>query len=199
MSRHNTTRNGVYGLAARYALAILAWIVASAGVSAQPFQQFEDDNTQMKFEGVDVHVCKGNSLLIGVDVEKNRFLCQTVNEPLGQLFVDKDTHAPGLNTHTCPTFASMVGLSVDKNWLICAQLPPTGWVAGDSLFGSLTVDGPPGATQAPEPNDPSRNMHVCTNDIIQSLAGIKVDENKFICMENLVTSCMEFPSTPGCQ
>lgn len=142
MSRHNTTRNGVYGLAARYALAILAWIVASAGVSAQPFQQFEDDNTQMKFEGANVHVCKGNSLLIGVDVEKNRFLCQTVNEPLGQLFVDKDTHAPGLNTHTCPTFASMVGLSVDKNWLICAQLPPTGWVAGDSLFGSLTVDGP---------------------------------------------------------
>jgi hypothetical protein len=55
--------------------------------------------------------------------------------------VDKNTHAPGFNAHTCPTFATMVGLSVDKNWLICAQLPPPGWAAGDSLFGSLPIDG----------------------------------------------------------
>jgi hypothetical protein len=182
-------------------LAAITWIVArtfvAGDVSAQPFTQFEDDNTQMKFNGVNVHVCKGNALLIGVDVEKNGFLCQNVYEPLGPLFGDKNTHAPGFDAHTCPTFASMVRLSVEKNWLICAQLPPSGCVAGDSLFGSLTIDRPPG-TQAAEPNYPTRNIHGCTNDIIQSLAGIKVDKNEFISTENMVTSYAEFPSTPSC-
>ncbi len=146
-------------------------------------QQFEDDGTQKKFsvpggaQNVNVHICKGNALLIGVDVAHNRFLCSTVPEPLGRLFVDTKTHLSfGVNfgsgqisIHACPTFAAMVGLSADKNWLICTLLPPSGWVGASGLFGTLTTDGPPGATQAAEPNHPTHNIHVCTNDDIQSL------------------------------
>ena len=111
--------------------------------------------------------------------------------------VDTDTHMSfGVNfgsgqvsIHVCPTFAAMVGLSVNKNWLICTLLSPNGWSAGSNqLFGTLTSDGPPGATQAPEPNHPGHKMHVCTEDTVQSLGGIKVDDNTFVCMNTVVMS-----------
>ncbi|HTW29024.1 MAG TPA: hypothetical protein VME92_17995 [Acetobacteraceae bacterium] len=215
MFRDRTAGIDAAGVASRCALAATVWLGASIGFAADlRAQPFEDDSTQGQFsapggaQNVMVHVCKGNALLIGVDVENNRFLCSTVPEPLAPPFVDTSTHltfgvnfgSGSISIHACPTFAAMVGLSVDRNWLICTQLPPGGWVAGQNqLFGSLTTDGPSGATQAAEPNHPSRLLHVCTNDTIQSLGGIKVDHNIFICVNNVVTSCSQSPSTPGCR
>ena len=140
---------------------------------------------------MDVHVCKGNALLIGVDTEHNRFLCQTVPEPLGPLFVDTNNHFPPLAPvtpiHTCKTLgavgtsAAMVGLSVDRNWLICANLPASGWTGG-SDFGDSFENGFP-ATQASEPNYPNTKMHVCPNQygLPTALLGIKADKNVFAC------------------
>jgi hypothetical protein len=193
MNHGNATRNGRIAVAARFGVAAIAWMALAATARAQ--QPFEDDSTQMAFsvpggaQNVNVHVCKGNALLIGVDVQHNRFLCQPVPEQLGPLFVDTKTHeGPFTNIHTCGPLGSvgstavMVGLSVDKNWLICTYLPPTGWVGVEGL-GNNFANGPPGA-QAPEPNFPKRNMHVCPDLYGQptALQGIKVDKNEFVCV-----------------
>ncbi len=190
--RDNRTR--MIAGAARVGVAAVMWVGLAAGARAQ---QFEDDNTQKSFsvpggaQNVNVHVCKGNALLIGVDVAHNRFLCEKVSEPLGPLFVDTNNHFPPLGPvtpiHTCATLgtvgtsAAMVGLSVDRNWLICVNLPPSGWTGGNQ-FGNSFENGPPGA-QAPEPNYPSVNMHVCPNQYGSptALLGIKVDKNVFAC------------------
>jgi|SRR5271170_3278857 len=121
---------------------------------------------------------KGNILLIGVDVAHNRFLCSTVPELLGPLFVDTKTHLSfGVNFGSGQI--SIHAAQPLPRW-------PSGWVGASGLFGTLTTDGPPCATQAAEPNHPTRNMHVCTNDYIQSLAGVKVDHNIFICVNDVV-------------
>jgi hypothetical protein len=83
MSDDKTTENKTISVAVRRGLAI-AWTVVcmclAVSAGAQPFIQFEDDNTQMKFsvpggaQNVNVHICKGNALLIGVDVETTNFL-----------------------------------------------------------------------------------------------------------------------------
>jgi hypothetical protein len=210
MSHDSTTKNKTIAAAARYGLAATAgavvWMCLAADVSAQ--QPFEDDHNQMSFsvtggaQNVNVHVCPGNALLIGVDLANNRFLCQPVAEPLGPLSVDTSTRARGFNAHACPEYEAMVGLSVDKNWLICTHLlPPPGWVGGAQLFGDQTLDADPG-TQVPEPTYPKRNMHACTANYTGvyslALAGIKADQNILVCMDTYMLSCSLSPAPPGC-
>jgi hypothetical protein len=216
MNHDNAATNGTIARVARSALAVMAWTVAGIWLATDASAQlFEDDGTQMAFsepggpQNVNVHICKGNALLVGVDAANNRFLCSTVPEPLGQLTADYGTGThmtvqfpttgPLISVHTCPTLSSMVGLSISHNWLICTQpLPPSGWGARDAAFGVVVPDGPPNAAQTPEPNYPNRNMHACPNTSTQSLFGIKADDNIFLCTDFVVNSCKTSPQLPYC-
>jgi hypothetical protein len=124
---------------------------------------FEDDNTQVAFNGKQVHICKGGVAMIGVDRSNNRFLCSNVLTPDStNLIVDTSTQvnfAWGGATHSvhvCPHNSIMVGWSQDNNWLICTPVPPSGYVTLNG-FGAVTTDGP-GGTQVTEPNHPGTNI-----------------------------------------
>ena len=156
---------------------------------------FEDDNTQMTFNGKQVHICKGGAAMIGVDASNNRFLCSNeLTTDTTNLIVDTSTHVNFTwsgaehSVHVCPQNNIMVGWSRDKNWLICTPVPPSGFVTLNG-FGAVTTDGP-GGTQVTEPNHPQRNMHSCDQQnqgAPLAMSGIKADHNVLVCMNSLTT------------
>jgi hypothetical protein len=168
---------------------------------------YEDEGSQITHDGVNIHVCRNPTtgflgILVGVDLEKNRFLCAEYPTPLfATFFVDTDTQGvfawggESHDVHVCPTDSVMVGYDQDKNWLVCT---PTGGGRSDygstngnfysiaAGFGTVAINGP-GGTQVPEPNDPTRMMHACnaaygismTLDTVMS--GIDAGDNVLVC------------------
>jgi hypothetical protein len=160
---------------------------------------FEDDNTQMTFDGKQVHVCKGGVAMIGVDATNNRFLCSNVLTPdTTKLTVDKSTHANftwgGMtnSVHVCPTNNIMVGWSQSNDWLICTPVPPSGFVTLTG-FGAVKTDGP-GGTQVTEPNHAGTKMHSCdpqNQGAPLAMQGLKADDNVLVCVNSFITARLQ--------
>jgi hypothetical protein len=173
-----------------WAPTLLFCAVLAAVAPSQALAYTEDDGTQMNFSGVgDVHVCKNNEPMVGLDVAHNRFLCSkavTVDPPATWI-ADTATHrtftfngAP-VSIHVCPPGEVMMGLSIDKNVLICANgqpnpFPPQGFTT------SLEVDGGATETKIKELNF-SESVHGCSStDGPPVMAGVKVDDNLLVCI-----------------
>ncbi len=162
-----------------------------------PVAPFEDDTTQFKINGVDVHICKDGALLIGVDIANNRFLCTSVFQPPSKTGLIADTSPNPTQgayiysnaeheVHICPAGMAMVGWSQNKDLLVCGPVPEAYYVQTTG-YGAAHVDGP-GGTQVSEPNHSGQTMHSCDpgNKGPWAMIGLQANDNVLICMNSSV-------------
>ena len=109
-----------------------------AGTKIRMFVNFSDIERHL-----DIHMCKGGTFMVGVQVEENRFLCDDSIGFMASAYEpsDLEPNYDALNRHVryishgmaaCPPPTAMVGLDVDQNVLLCA--PCTAFVATEDLF-----------------------------------------------------------------
>jgi len=99
-----------------------------AGTKTRMFVDFSDIERDL-----DIHMCKGGTFMVGVQVEENRFLCDDSIGLIGSAYAPSDLEPNyALNRHVryishgmaaCPPPTAMVGLDVDHNVLLCAPSP----------------------------------------------------------------------------
>ncbi len=147
--------------------------------------------TQCTVNGVSMHCCPGGSFMIGARIDQNVFKCATSGQALsGTIFTDPPAGQPakqcvsdsGVSMHCCPQLNGvatvMVGLRADENILACQQVK-NDFVGQNS---NAVFDGdPPHA-----PTEDSYPMHVCPpppqGQSSYGLAGIRIDQNEFVCV-----------------
>jgi hypothetical protein len=168
----------------RIRLIVILFVVASATIAVAQ-QPYEDDGTNLPFNGVQVHVCSGGGVMIGLDAQFNRFLCLS-DMPVGPPFLDTSTQgnyetAGNQNhpTHVCPGGAVMVGFHQGFNWLICAY--PTIWRGINSCCQADGVGGHP--SEIVEPLHTDRITHYCppVPGRLDHMAGVDLAANVFMC------------------
>jgi len=108
-----------------------------AGTKTSIFVNFSDIERDL-----DIHMCKGGTFMVGVQVEENRFLCDDSVGLMGSAYESSDLEPNyALDRHVryishgmvaCPPPEAMVGLDVDHNVLLCA--PDPAFVATEDLF-----------------------------------------------------------------
>jgi len=108
-----------------------------AGTKTSIFVNFSDIERDL-----DIHMCKGGTFMVGVQVEENRFLCDDSIGLMGSAYESSDLEPNyALNRHVryishgmaaCPPPTAMVGLNTSQNVLLCAPNPA--FVATEDLF-----------------------------------------------------------------
>lgn len=79
---------------------------------------------------LDIHMCKGGTFMVGVDVEESRFLCDDSIGFMGSTYapsdlepnyaLDRNVRYTSHGMAACPPDTAMVGLQVSRNVLLCA-------------------------------------------------------------------------------
>ena len=108
-----------------------------AGTKTSIFVNFSDI-----YRDLDIHMCKGGTFMVGVQVEENRFLCDDSIGIIGSAYApsdlepnyafDQQVRYISHGMAACPPPEAMVGLDVDHNVLLCAPCPSL--VATEDLF-----------------------------------------------------------------
>jgi len=139
-----------------------------AGTKTRMFVNFSDIQRDL-----DIHMCKGGTFMVGVQVEENRFLCEDSIGFMGSAYVPSDLEPNyALDRHVryishgmtaCPPPEAMVGLDIDHNVLLCAPNPA--FVASEDLFVDI---------------DTAREgMHACPESSV--MVGILPDHDLLLC------------------
>jgi len=108
-----------------------------SGTKTSIFVNFSDIHRNL-----DIHMCKGGTFMVGVQVEENRFLCDDRIGLIGSAYApsdlepnyafDQQVRYISHGMAACPPPEAMVGLDVDHNVLLCAPNPA--FVATEDLF-----------------------------------------------------------------
>jgi len=138
------------------------------GTQASIFVNFNDIESAL-----DVHICKGGTFMIGVQVEEDRFLCEDSIGFMGSAYAPSDLEPNyALDRHVryishgmaaCPPPTAMVGLNASKNVLLCAPCPA--FVATQDLFVDIDTV--------------REGMHACPEDSV--MVGILLDHDLLLC------------------
>jgi hypothetical protein len=124
-------------------------------------------------DDLDIHMCKGGTFMVGVDVEENRFLCDDSVGFMGLTYAPSDlepNYALGRQVRytshgmvACPPDTAMVGLDVAEDVLLCA--PCTALDETQELF----VDADTGRL----------GMHACPEGSV--MVGVLVGRDLLLC------------------
>jgi len=112
--------------------------------------EFQDTGTKINMfvnfsdiqRDLDIHMCKGGTFMVGVQVEENRFLCEDSIGLMGAAYdpsdlepnyaLDRQVRYTSHGMAACPPPEAMVGLDVSQKVLLCAPNPA--FVATEDLF-----------------------------------------------------------------
>ena len=118
-----------------------------------------DNGTQCTVGNRTMHCCPEGMVMIGADVQNNRFKCQRIGVYLGARYLDVYTQRNGM--HACPQGSVMSGFHGSQNLLVCQP----------AAVAFEYVDGNPPTHDG--------NMHICPPPY--ALSGIHAGANKFTC------------------
>ena len=158
----------IYMIASAFGGQAIACEFMDTGTEKRIFVNFIDVESDL-----DIHMCKGGTFMVGVDVGENRFLCEDSIGFMGSTYAPSDlepNYALGRQVRyeshgmaACPVDMAMVGLHVSQNVLLCA--PCTALDETQELF----VDA-----------DTVRlGMHVCPEDSV--MVGILAGRDLLLC------------------
>jgi len=138
------------------------------GTKTRMFVNFSDIERDLN-----IHMCKGGTFMVGVDVEENRFLCDDSMGLMAAAYdpsdlepnyaLDRQVRYTSHGMAACPPPTAMVGFDVDHNVLLCAPCPSL--VATEDLFVDI---------------DTVRDdMHTCPEGSV--MVGILPDHDLLLC------------------
>jgi hypothetical protein len=139
-----------------------------AGTKTRMFVNFSDIHSEL-----DIHMCKGGTFMVGVQVEENRFLCDDSIGLIGSAYapsdlepnyaLNRDVRYISHGMAACPPPTAMVGLNTSKNVLLCAPCPAL--VATQDLFVDM--------------NTVREGMHACPEGSV--MVGILLGHDLLLC------------------
>jgi hypothetical protein len=139
-----------------------------AGTKTRMFVNFSDIHSEL-----DIHMCKGGTFMVGVQVEENRFLCDDSIGLIGSAYapsdlepnyaLNRDVRFISHGMAACPPPTAMVGLNTSKNVLLCAPCPAL--VATQDLFVDM--------------NTVREGMHACPEGSV--MVGILLGHDLLLC------------------